>query len=738
MSNPTWGNEHTMIVSWPTRTLAALAFGAAIAIPGPTFGGPQDPPAEGAAPPPPIAVRTEVGQSGVLAGGTLDFAAILTIAPSWHVNSNRPNEEWLIPTEVWLDDSTTVRAEAVAWPTSHEIRLSFSEVPMAVFEGQAVVGVRVRAPESLPGGVFEFSGGIGYQACNDETCLAPERVPFTISVPVVGSGASIERRTTGAFAGLRFPEPDPGRSPGSTGSPAPGPRTTGSSDAGGPSAGTGDSAVAETPLPGNTTGAPIPVEPRETAGAPRDEPKGFQEKLGGVLASNFGNPIVAIALTLLLGLLSAATPCVYPMIPITVRILMGRGAGSTARGRTHAFLYFAGIIAVYAVLGFIAGATGGGFNQIMRIPIVILAFAILFAFLGLSMFGLFEIQIPSSIASRVDASVSSRSGYLGTMLMGVGAGLVVSPCVGPVVVFILSQIASQIATAKAAGAGALSSAGPLAYGSFLMAGYGAGLGVPFLLVGLFSTRGMAKPGSWMTIVRMVLGALILYFAYDYFLKAMDTAGVARPLSNSIARGVVMIFLAVYWGVFRTRIEDGPHAGWQHVRLASTIILLIVGTFFLWTGLTRSGLVPLDTSHAPPTTSSPRAGSPSVEDSHGLLWQRDYERAAGDAATRKLPLFVDFYANWCANCKVFSAQAAQAGPLREALESVVRVKVYDTDAVFERFRSDPRYAELKVGLPFFAILSSRGELLWKGVDYRAHDTFIRELDRAKERERTPAS
>jgi len=731
-------SHSSLALSW------ALSLGLAIA----SSAGPTG--ETGAAAAPPVSVTTALGQSGARAGEPLDFAAVLAIAPGWHVNAQRPNEEWLIPTEVWLDDSTAVRVLGTAWPTSHDIRLPFSEVPMAVYEGKAVIGVRVLLPDPLPATeTFTLTGGIGYQACNDETCLAPERVPFTLTLPVVGEGQAIEPRNAALFSSLSLPAPPArardasatrDRPPSAPPTAAPGEAETHPAS-GAVSSPPETARAAGSPAAATEPGAASPPSPAGAVSlgsqAPPPEKKGFQERLGDRLAANFGNPLVAVFLTLILGLLSAATPCVYPMIPITVRILMGRGGGSAARGRAHAFLYFVGIIVVYAVLGFVAGATGGGFNEIMRIPAVILAFAILFAFLGLSMFGLFEIQIPASVAARIDASVSSRSGYFGTMLMGVGAGLVVSPCVGPVVVFILSQIASQIAVAKAAGAGALSSAGPLAYGSFLMAGYGAGLGIPFLVVGLFSTRKLAKPGPWMTIVRVALGVLILYFAYDYFLKAMDTAGVARPLSQAIARGIVLVFLAVYWGVFRTRIEPGPHAGWLHVKQASTIILLIVGVFFLWTGLWRSGLVP-GSSSAPVALASHTPAGEALEDSHGLLWHRDLAKATAAAQASGSPLFVDFYANWCANCKVFSAEAAKAGPLRDALDSVVRVKIYDTDAVFARFRSDPRYAELKVGLPFFAILSSEGELLWKGTDYRAHETFIRELDRAKDRERGIAS
>ena len=119
----------------------------------------------------------------------------------------------------------------------------------------------------------------------------------------------------------------------------------------------------------------------------------------------------------------------------------------------------------------------------------------------------------------------------------------------------------------------------------------------------------------------------------------------------------------------------------------------------------------------------------MEKTGPLTWQRDFAKAQEMAQQQSLPIFVDFYAHWCANCKKFSHQAAQAGPLQDALQSVVLAKIYDTDGVFTSFRDDPRYPELKRGLPFFLILSSQGEFLWKGNDYRAHDTMISEIQKA---------
>jgi thiol:disulfide interchange protein DsbD len=623
----------------------------------------------------PVTVTSVASVDGVRPGDELRVAALLNFAgPEWHVNSSVPLEEWLIPTELFLDEDHPFGEFEIAYPPGHEVELAISDVPMSVYEGTVPIGVAVRVPDSATEFVT-VSGVVSYQACNDQNCLAPTDKPFSIRVPVIAEGTAVCGLHEDIFSGAAA-----------------------------------DGSIVTPGIADGDIGESI----------------GFRERLQAMLANNFGNPIVALLLTFLAGLLSAATPCVYPMIPITARILMGRGGDNPALGRLHAFMYFVGIILIYAILGLIAASTGGGFNALMQLPLIILSFAVLFFILGLSMLGMFEIQLPHSFTSKVDDSTSNKSGVAGTMLMGVGAGLVVSPCVGPVVIFILTQIAAQIAAVEAAGGGAVSRGGQIAYGSYLMAGYGAGLGIPFLLVGLFSARSMAKPGPWMTLVRAGLGVVILYFAYDYFHKAMSTAGVDRGLATAVLTGVILVFLAVLGGVFRAPKES--HDSWPAIKHASTIVMLVVGCFFLWTGLSRSGVVGGPVEYAPVGSVGTEVAA--IEDSHGLTWHRDFEAAKEEAAATGRAMFVDFYANWCANCKVFSKQAAKAGPLRSALEDAVRLKVYDTDPIFEELKQDPRFPELKrEALPFFVIFDARGEFRWKGSDYRAHRTFIRELELA---------
>jgi thiol:disulfide interchange protein DsbD len=161
---------------------------------------------------------------------------------------------------------------------------------------------------------------------------------------------------------------------------------------------------------------------------------------------------------------------------------------------------------------------------------------------------------------------------------------------------------------------------------------------------------------------------------------------------------------------------------------------VIGIHFLYNGLGSSGIL-IDQ----PSSAQIAASTPSVADdveTHGnLQWLRNVSTARQLARTESKPLFVDFYATWCANCKAFNSFALKHKELNLALQQAVLVKIYDTDPDFKTFQQDQRFPELRgVGgqpfLPLFAIYSPNGEFLWKGQDYQAATTMVAQLERAK--------
>lgn len=464
------------------------------------------------------------------------------------------------------------------------------------------------------------------------------------------------------------------------------------------------------------------------------------ERLTALFQRHLTNFPVVFLLVFLAGLVASATPCVYPVIPITSAILMARGRGSRRLGQLNALVYFMGITFFFALLGISAATTGTALSALMTSAWVNLAFAGIFAYFGLSMIGFYEFQFLTPLIAKLDATASRWDGFFGTFLMGTTAGLVISPCIGPIAGAILLDITGQGAGTQLSGN--IDSAETALRGIGLMAGFGMGLGIPFLVVGMLSNR-LPQSGPWLTKVKILLGIPILYIAYVYYLKGMETAAVPPNIAHAILIGILAIALAVYLGLFHS-MGDAPTEG-QLARRIVGILLLIVGVHFLYNGLGQSGILIPSAGTGQQTAAggfaqtegegSEDSGAPQVEFSGNLRWLRDFPVARERARIEGKPLFVDFYATWCANCKAFQRLTASNDQLNSALQQAVLVKIYDTDEIFETFQRDESYPELGgVGgqpfLPLFAIYSDQGVLHWKGQDYRAVTTMVSQLEAAR--------
>jgi thiol:disulfide interchange protein DsbD len=467
----------------------------------------------------------------------------------------------------------------------------------------------------------------------------------------------------------------------------------------------------------------------------------LSERLTALFRRHFANFPMALLLVFLAGLIASATPCVYPVIPITSAILMARGGGARRLGQLNALVYFLGITFFFTLLGTFAATTGTALSALMTSAWVNLAFAGIFAYFGLSMIGFYEFQFLTPLIAKLDNTAGRWDGFFGTFLMGATAGLVISPCVGPIAGAILLDITGQAAGTQLSGS--TSPAETALRGIGLMASFGMGLGVPFLVVGMLS-NGLPQSGPWLTKVKFLLGIPILYFAYVYYLKGMETAAVPPNIAHAILVGILAIALAVFLGLFHS-LGDAPEQG-QLVRRILGIILLILGGHFLYNGLGQSGiLIPVSGTGQQMVAGGltlPEGGAigdstaSQVEFSGNLRWLRDFSLAQERARVEGKALFVDFYATWCANCKAFQRLAESNGQLNNALQQAVLVKIYDSDEIFGTFQRDENYPELGgVGgqpfLPLFAIYSDQGDLHWKGQDYRAVTTIVSQLEAVKQ-------
>lgn len=213
-----------------------------------------------------------------------------------------------------------------------------------------------------------------------------------------------------------------------------------------------------------------------------------------------GGLLAALGLVFVAGILASLTPCVYPLIPITIGVFGARESDSRLQSFTLSLVYVLGIAITYSVLGVIAAIFGTVFGGAMQSPWVLGGIAVIFIALGLSSLGMFEIRLPGNLQTRL--SQAGGNGYGGALLMGLFAGIIAAPCVGPIVAGVLVYVAQQQ---------------DVLLGILLLMTFAFGMGLLFIILGTFSglLARLPKSGGWMDGVKVAIGAVFLGVALYY-------------------------------------------------------------------------------------------------------------------------------------------------------------------------------------------------------------------------------
>lgn len=389
----------------------------------------------------------------------------------------------------------------------------------------------------------------------------------------------------------------------------------------------------------------------------------------------------SVALALGFGLLTALTPCVYPMIPITLAIF---GAKGVSRGRATALAtaYVAGIAVLFGALGTIFGLLGKAFGAYLGNPFVVVPLALFFVAMALSMFGAFELALPANLQDRL-SRVGGR-GFGGAFLMGLVAGLIAAPCTGPP----LASLLTYISTTRDA-----------QFGFILCATYGLGVGLPFLLLAAFSMA-LPRSGAWMEAVKSVFGVVLLTAAL-YYLKnvvpALEHFTSAAPRFAAIMAALVVGGLAL--GAIHLSFHDSSRV---RVRKALGVGLTVIGLF----GMTNYVLTPKGATE--------------------LVWLRDEAAAVADARAKDQPLLIDFMANWCLPCKEFEVKVFSRPDVAEAMSRFTLLRV---DLTHED--DDPALPALKKKygadtLPAIRLVAPDGAVIGKTDEFIEADEFLKLL------------
>jgi thiol:disulfide interchange protein DsbD len=384
--------------------------------------------------------------------------------------------------------------------------------------------------------------------------------------------------------------------------------------------------------------------------------------LGNLLAEGSG---LAYAVAFGGGVLTSLTPCVYPLIPITVSIFGARQATPRRQAMALSALYVLGIAIMYSALGMAAALTGKAFGSVMQNPLVIGGVALVFATMAASMFGAFELQLPAGMQARLQSV--GGAGYLGAVGMGLVSGVIAAPCTGPVLAAALAFVATK---------------GSVAFGMGIMFVYALGLGLLFFLIGAFSLS-LPKSGPWMDTVKSVFGVALLAAA-GVFLK--DALPALTPIFLASRAAALAAAGLAGAGVLLGAFSGSFHGTAIHKVAKGLGVALVVG-----------GIV----------YASGAASARSRAQGDRLVWlfHEDEVAALAQARAQGKPLLIDFWAEWCTACKELDKTAWADPRVQAAAGRFVTLKMdgtHDTDAFQKVFE---KYAV--VGMPTVIFIDSAG-------------------------------
>lgn len=494
-----------------------------------------------------------------------------------------------------------------------------------VYHDTIIIGIQADLSQNAPIESITMDLELRYQACNEEQCLLPEVQAFEVPIEVVGIEDTVQRVNEAVFANIQF-----GALPGADG----------------------------------------------------DE---------GSLARALSGGQVWLAFLLVFagGILTSLTPCVYPLIPITVSVFGANESAGFLKSFLLSIVYVLGIVVTYSILGVAVASTGAVFGQIMANPWVVGFISLILVSLGLSMFGVFEIRLPYSVQNRLNTV--GGAGFAGAFAMGTVAGVIAAPCTGPALAVVLTYIATT---------------GSLFLGFWLMFTYALGMGLLFIGIGTFSGLLSALPrsGGWMYVLENIFGIAIitmaLYFLKDVFPLLQSFLQNSLPFF-AIAGGLVLI--GVWLGKLTERFSGISPS--MKFRKACGLLLAVLGAYMFVGGIQQPAGPHLD-------------------------WVYDEAEGFEIAKREDKLVMLDFYASWCAACKELDHLTYADPAVAARLADYVNVKLdftrtsETTKALTEKYQIP--------GLPVVIFLDADGVTLKRFTGFVDAEKMLGILDEIESR------
>ncbi len=553
----------------------------------------------------PVTATGYVSLSNVPQGGSAQLAIEIKIEEPWHVNANPTSEEYLVPTEVAFELPAGVTLRGIVYPAGIEKKLEFSESPLRLYEGVVYVGAVVDVASDVVLGASTIKATVTYQACDNEKCLLPQTIDVPVALTFSSPRDPVDLANPDVFDRIDF-----------------------------------------SPVIGKVAG--------DGSSGDRSSGNALQETIAK------RGWFFAFVFVFLGGLALNLTPCVYPMIPITVSYFGGQAKGRGGRTILLAVLYLLGMAAMYSTLGLVAALTGTLFGSALQNPFVLAVIAAIMVGLALSMFGLYEIRVPTRLAG---VAGTAKRGALGSFLMGLTVGIVAAPCIGPFVLGLLTFVGET--------------ANPL-LGFSLFFVLAIGLGLPFVILAVASgniTR-LPKSGEWMEWVRKLFGIVLLAMAM-YFLRP-----VVRDTMYFLLLGAILVVGGVMLGfVSKVKTSSLFFSGFRR------FIGVVAPLYGLYLVLAPGNIF-------------------GRSEATGIAWIPYTETHLAEAVAQGKPVVIDFSAEWCLPCKELDHQTFNQPEVIDASKAVVPLKADLTQHGSPEVRELRRKFDIR-GVPTIVFIDAAG-------------------------------
>lgn len=552
-----------------------------------------------------VRIKLINGQDKVHPNSNFKFAVKVNIKNSWHINSNKPNEDFLIPTQLILLGEKFQFAQVV-FPEPKQLKFSFSEIPVSVYDGELLIGCLLRVDSKIPAGIYHVPIQLRYQACNNESCLPPKSIVDTLIIEVVESNIKINKINQEVLNKIKF-----------------------------------DSKI--------SSNENLIVNKLESSGL-----------------------LLSLIIIFLGGLALNLTPCVYPLIPITIGYFGGQSEGRTSRLALLGLLYVLGMAITYSIIGVVTSLSGAMLGTLLQNPVVIIGISLLFVILSLSQFGVYEFKLPDSLVMKAGGA---KAGMFGSFFMGLTMGIVAAPCIGPFVLGLMTYVAAR---------------GNPYYGFLMFFVMAIGLGLPYLILALFSgkIKKLPRAGEWMEGVKHIFGFLLLGMSI-YFVS---------PLIPKSMRFYILPLFGILSALYLLFIDKIGNKVFSF-KLFKIIFSLIVIVISVYSILPSEKLSP----------------------NWKVFDEKEYEAAL--ANNKKI--IIDFYADWCIPCKELDAITFSNKDVIEEMKNFTSFKVDMTQTLSEKNEKIRKKFNI-IGMPTIIIIDSNGNEVIRLTGFVNAEEFLKKL------------